>query len=131
MPKLVCKKCRGPHLTIKCGKENKKKVEEKPVNKRFNEKRFNNRRSDNIDKSKVTVIKMSNLPDDITLSELNELIQPWGSIGKINIGKSNFKTAYVDFYNKLEAEYFVKALDKTPFDYLIMNVEILQKEVLC
>jgi len=99
--------------------------------RRFNDKRFTNRRSDNIDKSKIAVIKISNLPDDISLSELNELIQPWGSIGKINIGKSHFKTAYIDFYNKAEAEYFVEALDKTPFDYLIMKVEILQKEVLC
>ena len=96
-----------------------------------NDRRFTNRQSDNIDKSKLAVIKISNLPDDISLSELNELIQPWGSIGKINIGKSHFKTAYIDFYNKAEAEYFVEALDKTPFDYLIMKVEILQKEVLC
>jgi hypothetical protein len=26
-PKLVCRKCQGPHLTIKCGKETKSVIE--------------------------------------------------------------------------------------------------------
>lgn len=105
---LICKKCGGNHLTIKCTKYN-------------NQKRKNFKKK-NIIKNQFC-IKISNLPEDITIKELNDLIRPWGKIGNINFGKSINKTAYIDFYDKSEAEYFVKALDKTPFDNLIIDVE--------
>ena len=105
---LICKKCKGNHLTIKCNKNQKKQIK-KNVTKNKNINLF--------------CIKISNLPDDVTIKELNDLIRPWGKIGNINFGKSVNKTAYIDFYEKDEAEYFKKALDKTPFDNLIINVE--------
>ena len=33
--------------------------------------------------------------------------------------------SYVDFYNKNEAEYFIKALDSTPFGNMIIKVELM------
>ena len=86
-----------------------------------NNRRFDDRNNRNV---KKTCVKMSNLPEDITAKELNDLIQPWGYIGNINFGKSYNIVAYIDFYRKEEAEYFVKALDRTPFDNVIINVEI-------
>ena len=72
-------------------------------------------------------VKISNLPNNITIRQLNELVQPWGRIGNINLGKSSNISAYIDFFNLDEAEYFVKALDKTPFDNLILDVELNKK----
>ena len=72
------------------------------------------------------VVRISNLPDNITVNELNYLVSEWGEIGNINIKKyTNITNCYIDFYNQEEAEYFVKALDNTPFDCLIINVQIM------
>ena len=76
------------------------------------------------------VIKISNLPDNITVQELNNLISEWGNIGNINIKKYTYSgtsniSAYIDFYNIDEANYFVKALDNTPFDYMIIEVKLM------
>ena len=102
-------------------KNNKNTKNSKYINNKNNFK--NNRKRNNSEKT-ITV-KMTNLPNDITIKELHELILPWGHIGNINFGKSSFKIAYIDFYKKDEAEYFVKALDRTPFDQLIIGVEIV------
>ena len=136
MSSLVCKKCKGNHLTIKCGKQknkvdnsktngyNKKDNNRNDRNDRNNRNNRNNRNDRNNRNNKKTCVKISNLPQDITPKELNNLIQPWGYIGNINFGKSYNIVAYIDFFKKTEAEYFVKALDRTPFDNVIINVEI-------
>jgi hypothetical protein len=73
-------------------------------------------------------VRISNIPQDLTIRELNDLMQEWGNIGKINFNNSvEYKAAFVDFYIKDEAEYFVKALDRTNFDNLILSVEMLNK----
>ena len=100
----------------------------KPDTKKNNKNRntrnnFKNNRKRTTSEKTITV-KMTNLPEDITVKELHELILPWGHIGNINFGKSSYKIAYIDFYKKDEADYFVKALDRTPFDQLIIGVEI-------
>ncbi len=129
MSSFVCKKCGGNHLTIKCGKEKKKnnvKNEKKNSGKNGkNGKNFKNNRNVRNNNSKKYVIKLTNLPDDITIKELNELVLPWGHIGNINFGKSSNIVAYIDFFNLSEAEYFVQALDKTPFDNLILGVQLI------
>ena len=73
------------------------------------------------------VIKISNLPSDITVGELARLIGPWGEIGNINI-KNYYEAycSYIDFYNKNEADYFIRALDSTPFDNMIIKVELMK-----
>ena len=51
----------------------------------------------------------------------------WGEIGNVNIKiYSDSVSAYIDFYNKYEADYFVEALHATPFGHLIINVEIMK-----
>ena len=119
-------------------KENTNKNNKYEKNKKFNKNDRNDRNNrnnkfdrnnrnnkfDRNNRNKTITVKMTNLPNDITVKELNELILPWGHIGNINFGKSSFKIAYIDFYKRDEAEYFVKALDRTPFDQLIIGVEI-------
>ena len=124
MPGLNCKKCGGPHLTIKCGKNS---TSSNDNNKYKNKNNYNNNFKRNTPKKKYCV-KLTNIPDDLTIRELNELMIEWGHIGKINFNNNTkYKAAFVDFYIKEEAEYFVRALDKTPFDNYIISVELLDK----
>tara|TARA_B100001121_G_scaffold194175_1_gene169671 strand:- start:1373 stop:1759 length:387 start_codon:yes stop_codon:yes gene_type:complete len=126
---LKCKKCGGPHLTIKCGKNNNNSNKNSNANKNNNNNKNNyvNKNNNNKEQNKYCV-RLSNIPNDLTIKELNELMIEWGHIGKINFNNSNrYKSAFVDFYIKEEAEYFVKALDKTPFDNYIISVELLKK----
>ena len=119
MSSLQCKKCGGKHLTIKCGKNkyNNNNSKYNNNNNKFNDKRY-----------KKFCVKMSNIPNDLYEFELRKLLKGWGEISKINFNnKVEYYAAYIDFYNKDQAEYFVKALDKTPFDNRILDVELLKK----
>jgi RNA recognition motif-containing protein len=129
--KLLCRKCQGNHLTIKCGKDKKKNNnynEKKPYQKNNYDKKpyqKNNNRFINNKSTKKHCVKVSNLPSDVTVKEMTELILPWSpqkGILRINFGKSNDKICYIDFIYKEEAEYFIEALNKTKFGNLIINV---------
>jgi RNA recognition motif-containing protein len=147
--KIICRKCGGEHLTIKCGKNKQDtnvlvppiietvtpvlKVEltrEKPVletlsrtnnNKEYDyKKRYN--KSTNYDKNNIATVKLSDLPLDTTESELYELLQDWGHIVKVKVlSYIECNIAYIDFIYNDEAEYFIKAIDKTPFDMYIIS----------
>lgn len=129
MSLIKCRKCGGPHVTLKCGKE--KQDLTTILDNKFSQPKLieNNNYKQNIkiDKRKIVTVKISNLPYDITVPELNELVSEWGKIGRINLNNYDNTTCYIDFYFKDEAEYFIKALDKTPFDNLILNVDIVDK----
>ncbi len=76
------------------------------------------------------VVRISNLPDNVSVNELNYLVSEWGDIGNINIKKytnydGTITNCYIDFYNEEEAKYFVEALNNTPFDCLIISVQIM------
>ena len=131
---IKCRKCGGPHVTLKCGKE--KQDLDTVLENKFTLKPINNNNSINmrthdmsrqIDKRKIVVVKISNLPEDITVPELNELVSEWGKIGRINISCYDNTTCYIDFYFENEANYFIEAIDKTSFDYSILNVEKIIK----
>jgi RNA recognition motif-containing protein len=132
MSLIKCRKCGGPHVTLKCGKDKQDLTiildnqfpQVKQENKPKYEKHDRNDRNEFLDKRKIVTVKISNLPDDITVEELNELISEWGKIGRINVSNYEHKSAFIDFYYKEEAHYFIKALDKTPFDHLIIDVEM-------
>ena len=117
---LKCRICGGPHLTMKCEKtkNEKKKTEvtqQKP--KKFQKREF-------VKKKKITV-KLENLPLDISLKELQCLMTEWGKIHKINFNNSDtLKIAFIEFNFLDEAEHFVKAIDRTPFDYQILHASI-------
>ena len=113
---IKCRKCGGPHVTLRCGKEPAVEPKVEVPKQRVY-----------IDRRKIVTVKITNLPDDITVEELTELMNEWGSIGRINITTYESKSAFIDFHIKSEAEYFVKAIDKTPFDYNIIRAELLEK----
>ncbi len=104
-------------------KKSSKRGSYKKGSKKFSKKGSNRRYDRN---RKKYVIKISNLPNDITVRELAELVGEWGEIGNINI-KNYYDSvsSYIDFYNEEESQYFIKALDSTPFDNLIMRVELM------
>ena len=90
------------------------------------DKKFSKRNSYRDRDRKKYVIKISHLPKDITVQELNELVSPWGEIGNINIKiYTEIICCYIDFYNQEESDYFIKAIDSTPFDNLIIRAELM------
>jgi RNA recognition motif-containing protein len=171
--KIICRKCNGNHLTIKCGKTGASIIEttisEQERKPRFNKEqdnserktqfnkegdnserkpRFNkegdnserkprfNKEGDNSErkprfnkdddsyKRTVNKVKITNLPTDMTEEELNELLYEWGTVKHLRLlNYENSSTAYVEFRYPDEVDYFVKALDKTPFEYIMLNVE--------
>ena len=128
--KIICRKCGGEHLTIKCGKDTQTTQpiiidDNKP---QYNENhRYNRQR--NYDKSKLFTVKLSDLPLDTTESELYELLQEWGHIVKVKVLSYNeCNVAYIDFIYNEEAVYFIEAINKTPFDSFIITAELCQNK---
>lgn len=141
-PKLVCRKCQGAHLTIKCGKETKSVIETssrnddlKSVSYSKKDINFKSERSERFEKPERTErferkplhkVKMSNLPIDINEEELHELLYDWGHVVRLRLlNYENNSTAYIEFKDKEPADYIVEALHKTPFDHIILDVERL------
>jgi len=146
--KIICRKCGGEHLTIKCGKDvpvpiiDKEIItstESKPYKPEFNRNDFDRKDFDrkdfdrkdyrqkprNYDKSKLSTVKLSDLPLDTTEPELYELLQDWGHIVKVKVLSYNeCNVAYIDFIYNEEAVYFIEAIDKTPFDRFIISAEL-------
>ena len=119
MSLIVCKKCSGPHLTIKCGKEPKPKEKEIEIKKTPRVY---------LDKKKCVTVRISNLPNDITIEEIEDLMNEWGYISRVNLNNYESKTAFVDFYNIKEAEYFIEAVNRTPFDNMIIHADLLENK---
>jgi len=107
---LKCRKCGGAHLTIKCGKI----IENNNNNNYNNIKTINN----------IYKVKISNLPNNIEYNEISYFIKEWGHIGKI-IVKNYDDTSIVIIEFKFEEErnYFIRAMNLTPFDHFIIKVE--------
>jgi hypothetical protein len=133
---LKCRKCNGPHLTIKCGKDNNtikdtfkdnNYIEKNNKYNNYNNNNYNNynnnKYNNNTDKYKVYKAKVSNLPVNITFTELNELLSEWGHNIKVNVKNYNDSSiAYLEFKYEDELNYFIEALHNTPFDYQILNI---------
>jgi hypothetical protein len=135
---IVCRKCGGNHLTIKCGSEQKKEIKKEVIENKqkyqndkdnYKSKSSNNFRNKTVRKvnkpsyEKYSVL-ISNLPDDLELINLQYMMMDWGKIGNINLkySQDKGKICYIDFYNKDHKDYFIKALDKTPVGYNIINI---------
>lgn len=149
---IKCRKCGGPHLTIKCGKEpevlvpnqtikletnnekldNDKKSYKKDYNKLDSnyEKKDNNKLDSDYEKkdNKVYKVKITNLPPDFEYYEISEFAKDWGHIMKINVKNYDHWTlAVIEFKYNEEAEYFIEALDNTSFGYEIIKVVKLEE----
>lgn len=115
MSLIVCKKCGGPHLTLRCGKETKPIEVKKPREPELY-----------LDKRKIVTVRIANLPDDMTVPELEGLMSEWGHIARVNLNHYENKTGFVDFYFKKEADYFIEAIDRTPFGNMIIRAEYIE-----
>jgi hypothetical protein len=121
-PTLVCRKCGGGHLTIKCGKTPVVKEPEIIESKIQENKQQNNK----IPK-KITKIKISDLPKDATYNEIFNQLLEWGHIERLVIKNYNdMAVAYIEFGYEEEAKYFKEALDSTPYEYKIIHVDIIE-----
>ena len=69
-------------------------------------------------------IKIKDLPNDMTQEEVEELMAEWGQTYRIKVNNyDDCSTVYVDFKYEVEADHFIKALNKTIFDNVIITVE--------
>ena len=136
--KIICRKCNGNHLTIKCGKTETSKIEnvetykkDEPERKKYEGRQehsnYKRNDTDNTDfKRTINKVKIGSLPTDMTQEELAELLSDWGNVRNIRVlNYPESSTAYVEFRSADEVDYLVKALDKTPFDHYIITVEKL------
>ena len=72
---------------------------------------------------KTFKVKITDLPNDITDNEILELLYEWGDISHVNIKNyTDTSIAYIEFKDEKQADYFIKALDKTYFEYLIISI---------
>ncbi len=130
--KIICRKCGGPHFTIKCGKENISKQSDLKENKESKEKNkdhkklddnFGHREKKHFFKTTYRV-KLSELPNDMSEDELRMLTCDWGHIVRIKLlNYDNNSTAYIDFGYENEADYFVEAIDRTPMESILLRAE--------
>ena len=163
---LVCRKCSGPHLTIKCGKDkiisetipsettpkhtgrktyyemkqdnegtNKKNYSDKDssekntYDKNFSEKNTHDKPRPRHFKSSYRV-KLANLPLDMTEEEMMHMTCDWGHIVRLKVlNYEDTSVAYIDFGYEDEAQYFIEAIDRTPFEMLLLSAERKDREV--
>ncbi len=145
--KIVCRKCKGPHLTIKCGKdstENKvdKLIKTEDDNRKDDNKQINIVKNDdkkitytkfeeqkkeyNNRKRKFHKVKLNYLPIDVTEEEILEsLYEDCGlKVSKIKVNNYNeCSNAYIEFRTEDEVKYIIESLHKTPFEHQIIEVE--------
>jgi len=128
--KIICRKCGGSHFTIKCGKEQTEKKKEVVIqvekNNTHKTEKYNNNNFEKKDRKqyfKTTYrVKISDLPVDMTEEEMMELTCEWGHIVRIKVLNYNDSSvSYIDFGYEDEANYFIKAIDKTPFELILIS----------
>ena len=159
MSLIVCRKCGGDHLSIKCGrnkvesileekqnnssvsKPNESILEEKqnnssvskPNESTLEEKQNNisNNQELRIHEPRISYrVKIIELPNDITEDEMMELCNNWGYITKLRvINYEDTSVSYIDFNKEECADYFVEALHRTPFEHLLLNVTRVESNI--
>lgn len=137
--KIVCRKCQKNHFTAKCTSGENQLQSHAPdkgtqyvrtpapsSKPRHGSGDPHQMRPKHRQYFKTTYrVKISSLPLDITEEEVMELTNEWGHIVRANVlnyPDSNSSNAYIDFGYEEEADYFVKALDRTPFEMLVIGV---------
>jgi len=112
--KLVCRHCKGDHLSIQCPTK-KKPVLNKPEVKTFDNK--------DLFKKRMLVI-FKNLPEDIGKKDIFNLLEDWKPIGKINFKRYHQQTeASIEFLDEISGKKACYQLDNTPFKGLFLSVK--------
>lgn len=121
---VKCRVCGGNHLSSKCPQIVKEKPETVQNNKKYNVQ-YDKQKISNSERN-IFKVKIENLPYDISNEELMEQLYNWGDITDIKI--MNYavnSTAFISFSNKEHAEYFIKALDNTKFEFMIIKLHLI------
>lgn len=107
---LICRHCKGDHLSLQCPKKNKS-YKTQTIKQT---------------KKKLMVI-IDNLPDNLSKKELVYLLNEWGPIGKIFLKKNRNYTqsATIEFLELINGEKAIYQLDRTKFDRYILSVKKL------
>jgi hypothetical protein len=121
---IICRKCGGPHFTIKCGKETINNI----IDLEPEEKQDYRTKKSNISRPpRITYrVKISDLPLDMTQEEIMDLTKDWGNVirAKVIVYDDN-AVAYIDFSHKDQAKYFEEAINNTPFEHRVLSVTCL------
>ena len=137
--KIVCRKCQGNHLTIKCGKEGPSILEKSTYTEartteighrsdKSSRPHYDKSERPHYDKQhkKFHKVKMSNLPTDVSEEELRNLLYEWGHLVRLKVLQyEESSTAYLEFAEEEEVDYLIKALHKTAFDNRIIDLDKL------
>jgi hypothetical protein len=148
--KIVCRKCGGPHFTMKCGKEETIKPDEKvnihhekgnihhekgnihheKGNIHHKREDYHYKREDtnykNNFKKRGYKVKMSNLPSNMLEEELLELLYDWGDLVRLKLlSYAESSCAYIEFISEEQRTYLIEALHRTPFEHQMITVEKL------
>jgi hypothetical protein len=90
------------------------RLETRDNNKYYNDKRYK--------------VKILNLPNNFEYSEISEFAKDWGHVLKINTKNfDNSSIAVVEFKYEQEADYFIEALDNTPYEHYILKVTKIEE----
>jgi len=117
-------------LQLNVEKEKNKKKKEVVIqvekNNTHKTEKYNNNNFEKKDRKqyfKTTYrVKISDLPVDMTEEEMMELTCEWGHIVRIKVLNYNDSSvSYIDFGYEDEANYFIKAIDKTPFELILIS----------
>ena len=128
---LKCRHCGGTHWSMKCTNKdmidslNKDSIEEKKNTGKYipKFKRDGLDRDPSKKRSRENTIKISNISQNSTNEDIRELFKGFGRIQ--NLYYNNQKGfAYLTFNTMTGCEDAVKIVDKHPYDYLILSVEI-------
>ena len=140
---IKCRKCGGDHFTSKCGKDKPVIEKKEPVCVKVSDVKPSKKRNfvrkprKTISKNKKSEgyirtfkVKLTNIPDDLTLQNLNKMMIGWGKVGNIKIRNDNYKGeknyySIIEFYDKDAAEYFIKAVDRTPLGFLLLSATLI------
>ena len=88
-----------------------------------NNNNYNNNKFQHYNKLITYRVKISELPNDITENEMMAQLYEWGDIIKLKLlNYTDNSVLYIDFKKEDQANYFIKALNKTYFEYNIISV---------
>jgi hypothetical protein len=136
---IVCRKCGGPHFTIKCSRDiDKSSIQSNesikhslpletikhslPLETIKHSLPLETIKHNKYYSKIVYRVKLSELPTDMTEEEMMELTSDWGHIVRIKVINYNENSvAYIDFGFENESKYFIEAIDKTPFESLLLS----------
>lgn len=124
---IKCRLCGGSHWSVKCSKNNK--VSSEPTQNKF-KNNFNNdfRKKNNIDKKEIRAIKIDNLDQTVSFSDLKYILEGYGDIKHFHLVKDKHTGesagyGFITYYNQEDAEYAFENISKKAIGYSYPSCE--------